>query len=71
MIVTGEEVDEFCGLNENIKIVEVEVEKTKNSTALIISLIIFIIFAVVEALYIIFSLRNAKLNNSLESLTTK
>ena len=71
VIVTGEEVDEFCGLNENIKIVEVEVEKTKNSTALIISLIIFIIFAVVEALYIIFSLRNAKLNNSLESLTTK
>ena len=69
VIVTGEEVDEFCGLNENIKIVEVEVEKTKNSTALIISLIIFIIFAVVEALYIIFSLRNAKLNKTLDGLT--
>jgi hypothetical protein len=69
VIVTGEEVDEFCGLNENIKIVEVEVEKTKNSTALIISLIIFIIFAVVEALYIIFSLRKAKLNKTLDGLT--
>ena len=69
VIVTGEEVDEFCGLNENIKIVEVEIEKTKNSTALIISLIIFIIFAVVEALYIIFSLRKAKLNKTLDGLT--
>ena len=67
VIVTGEEVDEFCGLNENIKIVEVEKEKNKSS--LIISLIIFIILALVEALYIIFSLRKAKLNKTLDGLT--
>ena len=67
MIVTGEEVDEFCGLNENIKIVEVEKEKNKSS--LIISLIIFIILALAEALYIIFSLRKAKLNKTLDGLT--
>jgi len=67
VIVTGEEVDEFCGLNENIKIVEVEKEKNKSS--LIISLIIFIILALAEALYIIFSLRKAKLNKNLDGLT--
>ena len=63
VIKTGEEVDEFCGLNNDTK--------NKNNTFLIIFLIIFILLFIAETLYIIFGLRKAKLNNSLESLNMK